>query len=96
MNAFGFASQASTLPFQTAGVLFGLAVPAAIYVLMRQAADRMSVPAIITTLYQRVSRRTRSPAVSVAISVTIMPRSIPTAIAQLSHAYAGCVITSMP
>jgi hypothetical protein len=38
MNAFGFASQADTLPFQAAGVVFGLAVPAAIYVLMRQAA----------------------------------------------------------
>jgi len=38
MNAFGFASQASMLPFQIAGVVFGLAVPAAIYVLMRQAA----------------------------------------------------------
>jgi hypothetical protein len=38
MNAFGFASQASTLPFQIAGVVFGVAVPAAIYVLMRQAA----------------------------------------------------------
>jgi len=38
MNAFGFASQADTLPFQAAGVVFGVAVPAAIYVLMRQAA----------------------------------------------------------
>jgi hypothetical protein len=38
MNAFGFASQADTLAFQAAGVVFGLAVPAAIYVLMRQAA----------------------------------------------------------
>jgi uncharacterized membrane protein YdfJ with MMPL/SSD domain len=38
MNAFGFASQADTLPFKAAGVVFGLAVPAAIYVLMRQAA----------------------------------------------------------
>jgi hypothetical protein len=32
------ASQASTLPFQIAGAVFGIAVPAAIYVLMRQAA----------------------------------------------------------
>jgi hypothetical protein len=38
MNAFGFASQASTPLFQIAGVVFGIAVPAAIYVLMRQAA----------------------------------------------------------
>jgi hypothetical protein len=38
MNSFAFASQASTLPFQVAGVVFGVAVPAAIYVLMRQAA----------------------------------------------------------
>jgi hypothetical protein len=38
MNAFAFSSQASTLPFQIAGVVFGIAVPSAIYVLMRQAA----------------------------------------------------------
>jgi hypothetical protein len=37
MNAFVFSSQASTLPFQIAGVVFGVAVPSAIYVLMRQA-----------------------------------------------------------
>jgi hypothetical protein len=38
MNAFGFASQAPTLPFQVAGVVFGVAVPAAIWSLMRLAA----------------------------------------------------------
>jgi hypothetical protein len=38
INAFGFAAKATTLPFQAAGVVFGVAVPAAIYVIMRQAA----------------------------------------------------------
>jgi hypothetical protein len=39
MNAFEFASQAETLPFQIAGVTFGIAVPAAVYALIRQAAS---------------------------------------------------------
>jgi hypothetical protein len=38
MNAFAFAAQATTLPFEIAGVVFGVSVPAAIYVLLRQAA----------------------------------------------------------
>jgi hypothetical protein len=38
LNAFGFSSQADTLLFQAAGAAFGVAVPAAIFVLMRQAA----------------------------------------------------------
>jgi hypothetical protein len=38
MNSFAFASQASSLPFQIAGVVFGVAVPCAIYALARQAA----------------------------------------------------------
>jgi len=38
MNAYGFASQASTLPFQVAGVVFGIAVPAMVWTLTRQAA----------------------------------------------------------
>jgi hypothetical protein len=37
MNAFEFASQAGSLPFQTAGVVFGIAVPAAVFSLIRQA-----------------------------------------------------------
>jgi F0F1-type ATP synthase assembly protein I len=39
MNSFEFASQASSLPFEIAGGVFGLAVPAAVYVLIRQAAS---------------------------------------------------------
>lgn len=39
MNSFEFASQASSLPFQMAGVVFGIAVPAAVYALIRQAAS---------------------------------------------------------
>jgi hypothetical protein len=39
MNAFEFASQASSMPFQTAGIVFGIAVPAAVYALIRQAAS---------------------------------------------------------
>lgn len=38
MNAYGFASQATTIPFQTAGVIFGVAVPAMVWTLTRQAA----------------------------------------------------------
>jgi hypothetical protein len=38
MNAFQFAGQATTTPFQAAGVLFGT-VPVAIYALARQGAS---------------------------------------------------------
>jgi F0F1-type ATP synthase assembly protein I len=37
MNSFEFASRASSLPFEIAGVVFGIAVPAAVYALIRQA-----------------------------------------------------------
>jgi hypothetical protein len=39
MNAFQFAAQATTTPFQAAGILFGIAVPVAIYALARQGAS---------------------------------------------------------